>query len=198
MRRNLTLLLAVALLSALATGCSNHDENEWQRLVCEVYSVNDGFPLLSAYLYIGPDLEAGTADDVFPVDWVPVQFHARPYSSSLVIPEDDVSSWFHVTNYDLTWVPGPNCPAEITDFNIVGAPCDAQVPVGDFGMVHILVADRVMKEQPWFRDLYHTAPGSSFTAAAKLTFYGHETGNTQVVEVPAGFMTTFYGAVDPD
>jgi len=197
MRRTLTLLLAVALFSALATGCSNHDENEWQRLVCEVSSVNAGSPLLSAYLYIGPDLIAGTADDIFPVDSVPVQFYARPYSSSLVIPEDDVSSWFHVTNYDLTWVPGPNCPEEITDYNIVGAPCEALVPVGDYGMVNILVADRVMKEEPWFQALY-TNPGSSFTAAVQLTFYGHETGNTQVVEVPGGFMATFYGAVDPD
>ncbi|PIE76790.1 hypothetical protein CSA17_00365 [bacterium DOLJORAL78_65_58] len=59
MRRTLTLMLAVALFSALATGCANYDENEWQRLVCEVHSVNEGSPLLSAYLYVGPDLEAG-------------------------------------------------------------------------------------------------------------------------------------------
>lgn len=197
-RRTLTLLLTLAFISALAAGCTNHNENEWQRLVCEVESVNAGSPLLSAYLYIGPDLEAGTGDDVFPVDWVPVLFYARPYSSAIVLPEDYTQSWFHVTHYDLTWHPGPNAPAEMTDYNVRGGFCEARVPVNDYGTVNVLIADRVMKEESWFRDLYHTDPGSSFTAACELTFYGHESGNSEVIQVPAGFMVTFYGAVDPD
>lgn len=198
MRRTLTLLLALTALSVIATGCSNHDGNEWQRLVCEVQSVNGGSPLHSAYLYIGPDLTAGTSDDIFPVDVVPVTFYARPYSSAIVLPEDNTHSWFHVTHYDLTWHPGPAAPDELTNFNVTGAFCDTRVPVNDFGTVQVLIADRVMKEESWFRDLFYTNPGSSFTAACELTFYGHETGSSQVVKVPAGFMVTFYGALDPD
>ncbi len=55
-----------------------------------------------------------------------------------------------------------------------------------------------MKEEPWFRALYYTNPGSSFTAAAQLTFYGHETGNSETVSLSGGLMVTFYGAVNPN
>ncbi len=193
MRRNLTLLVTVAVLSALAAGCANHDENEWQRLVCEVESVNAGFPLLSAYQYVN------TEGDIqgYPVDWVPVLFYARPYSSAITLPEDGAQSWFHITNYDLTWIPGPNAPADITDFNVRGGLCEARVPTNDYGTVSVLIADRVMKEEAWFQDLI-TTPGSSFTAACELTFYGHESGNSTTVSIPAGFMVTFYGSVNPD
>ncbi len=195
-RRNLKLLLAVATMAALLAGCSNEDGNEWKRLVCEVESVNNGTPLLSAYLYVGPDKIAATDDDIYPVDWVPVSFYARPYSSAIVLPEDGVSSWFHVTNYDIIWHPGPNAPAGLTDHNVTNGLCEARIPVNDSGTVSILIADRVMKEEPWFQELM-SIPGHSFTAACELKFYGHETGNTEIVTLDAGFMVTFFGPVDP-
>ena len=196
-RRNLIIMLALVTIAALLAGCSNNDENEWKRLVCEVSSINNGTPLLSAYLYVGADKEAGTEDDIFPIDWVPVSFYARPYSSAIVLPEDGVSSWFHVTGYDLTWHPGASAPAELTDYNVTNGLCEALVPVNDHGLVNILIADRVMKEEPWFQDLILN-PGLSYTAACDIKFYGHETGNTEVVTVEGGFMVTFYGAVNPD
>jgi len=196
-RRNLIIMLALTVSAAILAGCSNHDGNEWKRLVCEVESVNDGTPLLSAYLEVGADKEAGTADDVFPIDWVPVSFYARPYSSAIVLPEDGVSSWFHVTGYDLIWHPGPNAPAEMTEYNVTNAFCEARIPVNDHGMVSVLIADRVMKEEPWFVELY-TIPGHSFTAACELRFHGHETGNSETVTLESGFMVTFYGAVESD
>jgi len=196
-RRNLKLILGLAAMVALLAGCSNHDDNEWQRLVCEVESVNNGTPLLSAYLNVGPDKTAGTDDDSFPVDWVPVLFYARPYSSAITLPEDGVSSWFHVTHYDLTWHLGPEAPAGLEDYNVTHGFCDARVPVNDHGFVNILIADRVMKEEPWYRDLY-LIDGHSFTAACELKFYGHETGNSKTITMDAGFMVTFYGAVSDD
>ncbi len=196
-RRNLITLLALATIATLLAGCSNHEGNEWNRLVCEIESINNGTPLLSAYLNVGSDKEANTADDTFPIDWVPVSFYARPYSSAIILPEDGVSSWFHVTSYDLIWHPGPNAPGELTDYNVANAFCEARVPVNDHGAVSVLIADRVMKEEPWYRAL-NEIPGHSFTAACELRFHGHETGNTETVTVEGGFMVTFYGAVADD
>lgn len=196
-RQKLFVALTLATLVLVVGGCSNHNGNEWRRLVCEVESVNNGSPLMSAYLYVGSDKTAGTDDDVFPIDVVPVSFYARPYSSTVVLPENGVSSWFHVTNYDLIWHPGPSAPAELTNYNITNGLCDVRVPVNDHGNLNVLIADRVMKEEPWYQALYNI-PGSSFTAACELRFHGHETGNTEIVTIESGLMVTFYGAVDPN
>ncbi len=196
-RRNLIFALTMAALVAILAGCSNHDGNEWQRLVCEVETINNGTPLLSAYLDVGSDGEAGTADDTYPIDWVPVMFYARPYSDAIVLPENGISSWFHVTNYDLIWHPGPAAPPEMTDYNVTNGMIEALIPVNDHGSVHVLIADRVMKEEPWYRSLFEN-PGSSFTAACELRFHGHETGNSEVVTIEGGFMVTFYGATAGD
>ena len=192
--RVLIMTLMTATILVALTGCSNHDGNEWERLVCEVESVNGGSPLLSAYAEIGNDNVAGTSDDVYTVDWVPVVFRARPYSSSIYLPEDGVQSWFHVTSYDLTWTPLGNAPATLTDHNIVGGLVDVRVPVNEDAAGSVLIADRVLKDQPWFITEL-AVNGSSFTANCQLTFYGHESGNSREVAVQGGFMVTFYGYV---
>jgi hypothetical protein len=186
-------LLSTMILVAIS-GCSNHEGNEWERLVCEVESINAGSPLLSAYADVGNDNIAGTADDVLTVDWVPVVFRARPYSSAIYLPEDGAQSWFHVTSYDLTWHPIADAPPELVEHNITGGMCDVVVPNGDDAAVSVLIADRVLKEEPWFVDLVLN-PGYSFTANCELTFYGHESGNTREVAINSGFMVTFFGYV---
>lgn len=183
-------LAAVAVLAMLA-GCSE-DGNEWQRLVCEVQSVNTGNPLVSAYLDAGNDRQEGTNDDYLPIDVVPVVFHARPYSSAITLPEDGPNSYFDIVAYDLTWNPGPTCPEELADYNVVNAPCYARVPVYDEASVGILIADRGMKEQSWYYELYEDR-GLSFNATAELTFYGHESGSDELIAIPAGLQVTFYG-----
>ena len=196
-RRNLKFALTLMAFVVIVAGCSNHDENEWKRLVCEVENINNGTPLISAYLDVGSDGAAGGDDDSYPIDWVPVSFYARPYSSAIVLPEDEVSSWFHVTHYDLIWHPGPNAPAELTTYNVTNALTEARIPVNDHGSVSVLIADRVMKEEPWFRALIDNL-GDSFTAACELRFHGHETGNSEIVTIEGGFMVTFYGAIQSD
>jgi hypothetical protein len=190
------LTLAGALLPFLA-GCENHDGNEWQRLVCEVESVNAGNPLVSAYLNTGADGIEGTVDDFRPIDIIPIVFHARPYSGETTLPEDGPNSYFDVVSYDLEWVPGPDCPDELLDYNIYDAPCIARVPAYDEGSVAVLVADRGMKEQDWYVELYDDRT-YSFTATAILTFYGHESGSDELIEIPAALQVTFYGVVASD
>ena len=59
----------------------NHDGNEWERVVCEVESVNGGSPLVSAYVDRRRRrcIDGFEPDDVFTIDWS-VHFKARPYS----------------------------------------------------------------------------------------------------------------------
>jgi hypothetical protein len=188
-----TALLAVSILIA-APGCSD-SSNQHQRLVCEVESVNDGNPLVCAYLNSGSDGIVGTEDDYLPIDIVPVVFHARPFDSdSITLVEDGVYSYFDVTSYDLIWHPGPDAPAALTDYDIIGAPCNARVPMNDVGSVAVLIADRGMKEQPWFVALYNDLT-LSYQATAELVFHGHETGSETMIDVPAGLQVTFYGVV---
>jgi hypothetical protein len=191
-RKNLQILMMVAAFATLA-GCSQ-DGSEWQRLVCEVESVNAGNPLISGYLDAGSDRIEGTTDDFLPIDIVPVAFHARPYNSTMVLPEDGPNSYFDIVAYDLTWLPGPTCPDELTNYNVVNAPCHARVPVYDEGAVNILIADRNMKNQDWFHDLFLDRT-LSFGATADLVFYGHESGSDELIEIRAGLQVSFCGVV---
>jgi hypothetical protein len=192
---NLTLILGLIFGLVGMTGCSDKDGNEWERLVCEVESVNLGVPLISAYVDLGSDV-ADPDDDSYPIDFVPVVFRARPYSTALTIPEDSAHSWFHITSYNLTWVPAAGTPAALTNFNIVGGLCDVIVPVNDEGLVNVLIADRQMKEQTWFSDL--TTTGLNYGANCQLDFFGHETGSDREIRVSGGMTVTFLGAVISD
>lgn len=189
MNARMIFAMMILLLGSLAlVGCSSDNENEGERLVCEVESVNLGNPLISFYM-----IEVGEGDYSFPIDVVPVVFRARPFSSAIVLPEDAAFSWFHITSYDLIWHPGAGCPEEITDHNITDGYCDILVESGEEGYGSILIADRLMKEEPWFWTplLDPTAP--SYSANCELIFKGHESGSDRVVEIPGGMYVTFYG-----
>ncbi|MBU2503011.1 hypothetical protein KJ682_16895 [bacterium] len=200
--RLLITMLALTVGLTVLAGCDTSN-NELQRLVCEVQSVNAGAPLVSAYLNSGNDKILGTDDDFAPIDWIPVVFQARAMNNNMVIPENGTYSWFHITSYDLTWHPGPSAPEGLTDYNVTGGLADAIVPIDDQAVVQILVADRLMKEEPWFRQLYldfidPEGVPSSFTAALEITFHGHESGSEYEVSIPAGLMVTFFGVVSSE
>ena len=190
-----TALCGLLILSGLMafSGCENHDGNEWDRLVCEVQSVNAGAPLISAYLNAGSDRITGTEDDYQPIDSVLVMFHARPYSSSVVLPEDGVYSWFHVTSYDVVWETDDDCPVDLSQYNIVGGQTDAMVPVNEEAGASVLLVDTHMKNDandPWFLNLYNGSV-PSFQANANITFHGHESGSDEDIEIDAGIRVSF-------
>ena len=196
LRKLMTILVASAILTGtlVVSGCDNHSGNEWQRVVCEVSAINQGAPFVSAYMNAGADKISGTEDDYYPIDFAPVTFYARSYNDLIVVPEDGVYSWFHITNYDLIWHPSEDAPDELTDYNVTGGMCDLIVPLREEATVAILLADRGMKEQPWYRDRLFVN-GDSYTATAEMIFYGHETGNDQVVALGGGITVTFIGVV---
>ncbi len=190
-RALIAMLVLLVGLTAMP-GCSS-DNNEHQRVVCEVLSINGGSPVVAAALNIGADA-SNTNDDYVPIDIVPVTFRARTYSNSVIIPEDDTYSWFHVTSYTMTWTPGAGAPPELTTYNVTDGPTDVLVPVGEEGVVGILVADAGMKAEPWFQDLL-TGARTPWTANLSFQFRGHESGSEHEVVIPAGVVVTFVGAV---
>lgn len=195
-RAMLSALSALVLLVSLValTGCENHDGNEWQRLVCDVQSVNAGAPLISAYLNAGSDRITGTDDDFQPLDSVPVIFHARPYGSTITLPEDAAHSWFQIDRYDLIWENDPGAPVDLTPHNVYGGTVDAMVPVYEEGAASVLIAGADMKNSPWFVDLF-TGNIDEFQANALIVFYGHESGSSENVTVQAGLRVHFIGVI---
>jgi len=191
MRSTVGGLLSVLVLFA---GCSDDDSNDWQRLVCDVQSVNEGLPLISAYLNAGADNLIGTADDYQPIDSVMVIFHARPYGSTIVLPEDGAFSWFQVETYDLYWETDPGAPVDLTPYNVMGGNADAMVPVYEEAAASILVVGTDMKSAAWFVDLYNGVT-PSFQADARLVFHGHESGSDEEVSLEAGLRVSFIPVV---
>jgi hypothetical protein len=187
--------MSLVLLSFLAmNGCTNNTGTEWQRLVVEVDAINDGVPLVSGYMDAGPDRRPGTDDDFAPIDFVEVQFHARPYNQFITLPEDAPFSYFHITEYDLEWTPTTPGGEELPNYNYYNAPTDLLVPVSQEASVLVLVADRYMKEQPFFSDLFFNNK-LPFNASCKMTFRGHQTGSDDMQEIVGAFMVTFVGLV---
>ncbi len=190
MQNAMCALLFLFVLVALS-GCQE-DGNDWQRLVCDVQIVNAGEPLVAAYLDAGADSEVGTDDDFQPIDTIQVIFHARPYSSTLSIPEDSPYSWFQVERYDLVWENNPTVPVDLSPYNVFDGNVDIMVPVNDEGAASVLVAGVDMKNSSWFVDIF-TGDMGAFQADANLFFYGHESGSSEEVVLEAGIRVHFIG-----
>jgi len=180
------------ILLLLALGGCEEDGNDWQRLVCDVEIVNGGSPLISAFLDAGSDNEVDTEDDFQPIDMVQVVFHARPYSSTVSIPEDSPYSWFQVESYDLVWENNPLVPVDLQPFNVYDGVVNLRVPVNEEGAASVLVAGVDMKNTPWFIDIANGFM-ESFQTNLHLTFYGHESGSDEEVALDAGLRVHFIG-----
>jgi hypothetical protein len=193
--RALITIMALVIGLAALSGCGDN-ESELQRLVCEVESVNDGVPLISAALNVGSDGVQGGDDDYVPIDFVPVVFRSRALNSSMNIPEDGLYSSFIISGYDLTWTSSdPNAPAELSNSNVTGGFANAQVPIDNDAVVSILVGPLEMKGAAWFQAILNDPSVPPFTASAQFVFWGHVSGTDHEVGIPAGLMVNFIGAV---
>jgi len=192
--RVLTTAAALALTLVLLAGCSDQDTNEFNRVVCSAELVNDGTPIVSAYIDWGGDGAPGGIDDTYPIDFMNVVFRARPFSlSTMTIPEDDAYSWFQITRFDLVWRPGPNAPAALSNYNIEGGGFELLVPIGEEASSVVLVVGRPLKEALTAGLVGNGA--ADFTATAELRFWGHDSGSRHEVAVPASIFVYFTGAI---
>jgi hypothetical protein len=184
-----TVLLAVLAGLAVLSGCSS-DNAEHARVVADVQSVNEGAPLIAAYVDVGGDGVEGGTDDSYPIDAVPVIFTARPYIEGLSASDaGGAYSSFIITAYDLTWEGASvNAPAGLADHNVVRGATQLQVPLFDQAELAVMIADRTLKDAVM-------TPGNDFKAIARLTFYGHDSGSEAEVAVRTALMVNFIWAV---
>jgi hypothetical protein len=185
-------LFALIAAALLASGCSSDNNNERQRVVCSVQSINGGAPFVSAALNTGTDV-ANTNDDYVPLDVTSVLFWARPYGSLMTIPEEGAYSSFIITSYDATWVPGVGAPAELAEYNVTRGLLSARVPINDEILVSFMIAPQQMKGEAWYPSV--DLNPIVFMANLQITFYGHEEGSEHEVAIPAGTTVTFLPAV---
>ena len=180
-----TVLLAVLAGLAVLSGCSS-DNSEHSRVVADVQSVNEGAPLIAAYVDVGSDGVVGGTDDVYPIDWVPVIFTARPYIEGLSGSDaGGAYSSFIITAYDLVWEGvSANTPAGLTTYNVSRGATQLQVRLFEEAELAVMVADRDLKETLMTQ-------GNDFTAIARLTFYGHDSGSEAEVAVRTALMVNF-------
>ena len=178
--RALITMMALAIGLAALTGCSDNS-NELQRLVCEVESVNEGSPLISA---------ARDQDGVIPIDNVSVVFRARPLTNNIYVPNDGAYSSFIITSYDLIWSStDPHAPAGLADFNITSGLVSVQVPINDKAEVFVLIAPAEMKTADWF------GGAAPFSASAQLIFKGHVSGTDHEVDILGGLTVNFIDVI---
>lgn len=187
----------ILFIAVFAASCDSDDGNDWHRLVCEVQSVNSGVPLVSGYINYGSDGAPGGEDDYTPIDSIQVVFHARPYGATVTLPEDGAYSWFQIESYDLEWEDAPSPAVNLSDYNVIDGNIDIMVPAYEEGAGSVLVVGIDMKDTPWFANIY-TGDLETFQVDANLTFYGHESGSTEIVEIPAGLRVHFIGAITDD
>jgi hypothetical protein len=186
-----TVMFALFVVLAVFGGCSS-DNSERSRVVCEVQSVNQGVPLIAAYVDVGTDGVPGGTDDRLPIDAVPVIFVARPYIDGLSGGAGDGSySSFIIHAYDLVWEPGLNAPAGMDAFNVSRGATHLQVPMFEEAELSVLIADRALKDAVM-------TPTSDFRAIARLTFYGHDSGSEHEVAVRTSLMVNFIYEVSGD
>ena len=198
--RSITALTATLIgLGALAmvAGCSK-EGNEWQRLVVEVAQINDGAPVISSYLTGTENLPQCDGTDLLPIDIIPVEFVARPYNSAVVLQPGEPFSTFEITSYDVIWHPMSAVADSLTAHNILGAATSLRVTLDEPASVNVLIADRGLKDQPWFVAALSPCVGGNvgtFRANAELRFHGHETGTERDVVIPAPVTVDFVGYI---
>ncbi len=197
----LALTASLMVLGALAmTGGCSKEGNQWQRLVCEVTQVNEGASVVSAYLSgQAASLKCDGTDVVtLPIDFIPVEFTARPYNSSVQLTAGGPYSEFLITSYDVIWHPMSAGSDSLTASNVYGAGASLLVPLDEKASVNVLLADRTLKDKAWFAAALNPCGAGnvgSFTATAELRFHGHESGSDRDIVVPAQVTVNFVGYV---
>ncbi len=191
--RKTTLMLAVLLVAvAFLPACNDVERG---RSVVEVSQVNLGAPVVLGILNAGSDKLVGTQDDFIPPGDVVVTMRNRAYNQFITAPDEAPYGQFHVTRVHVHWTAADaSTPvAQLVPFDYE-AGMDVTIPKDSDATFSVLLSSFYMKSQPYFSGL---VDGSTppFSAVASLTFFGHDSGSTSEVEVPASALCEFIGVV---
>ncbi len=206
-----------ALIGVLivALGCDATDnENESNRSVIVVNSINDGNPFFSDVLDQGDTLfDVSGAyfalDDFVVEDLVPVSFFNRPYDQTVITGPGLPYGDFLVTSYDITWTELDNNssagPLPISSMNSVNNGTNIFVQSGGVGLGSILLVPFSQKTGTSLWILRHpaapglpAAAGGEITALANITFRGHEVGTDHEILIPTSLLVSFGDVIEVD
>ena len=200
--RNFTKLAVISLLAigVLSSGCEMNDNYE-ERTVVYVSNINDGYPFISDVLNQGeqfyidddPALGINYDDDYILEDWMKVQFHNRPYNSTVDVANSSLGD-FLVTSYDVvfTRLDGGTTPV-VEDFT---GQMSLLVPAETMVEAYILIVPYASKLLPDLTVLQY-APGE-IMAHALITFHGHEVQTNRDISFSAGATVTFADIITED
>lgn len=193
MFRNRWILTAAVLVLPLVSACG--DDADDARSVVEFSSVAENGVFICGMWDAGGDRIFGTDDDFIPAGHVPVTLKNRAYNEYVLAPEFSPYGDFHVTEIEVNWFSvGADTPiAELRQYDY-SAQYDVIIPKNSEVSFNVLVVPFALKADPFFAGLVSGAT-QPFTAVARLTVKGHDSGDERVVSIEGAVLVEFIGVV---
>lgn len=201
MFRNRWILVATALLLPLVGACG--DDADDARSVVEFSSVANNGVFVCGIWDAGGDKAFPSDDDFIPAGHVPVTLKNRAYNQFIIAPEYSPYGDFHVREISVNWYPlSADTPiAELRRFDY-RAQYDVMIPKESEVSFNVMVVPFAMKSDPFFQNLVNGGgirPGDGstppFSAVARLTVRGHDSGDERIVEIEGAVIVEFIGVV---
>jgi hypothetical protein len=124
-----------------------------------------------------------------------VTLRNRAYNQFIEAPDLAPYGQFHVDRVLVQWI-AASTPADLAALQPFAyeAAMDVTIPKDSDVTFGVLLSSFAMKNDPYFAGLLSggTLP---FVANARITFFGHDSGSTDEVEVPGGIVCEFIGVV---
>lgn len=194
-------LVAALGLLAFAAGCG--DDIDDARSVVEVTSIAENGVFVCGIIDAGADKIFPSDDDFVPAGHVPVTLQNRSYNDFITAETLRPYGDFVVTGIAVEWVPitGSTSAEALTNlrrFNY-SAQYDVMIPKNSQTTFNVMLVPFAMKEDPYFRNLVNGAGGDGsttpFTAGARMTFTGHDSGDERTVSFEAFAIVEFIGLI---
>ena len=195
-------ILAAGLgLLLLASGCG--DDIDDARSVVEVASVAESGIFVCGMWDAGTDREFPSDDDFRPAGHVEVQLRNRSYNEQIVAESFQPYGDFVVTGVRVEWFPVTGSTSDETLSNLRRFNYDSQydfiVPKGETVPLNVMLVPFAMKSDPYFSNLTSGRGGDGstapFTASARMTFTGHDSGDDRLVTFEAYAIVEFIGVI---
>lgn len=196
-----SILMALSGLLVLATGCG--DDIDDARSVIEVKSVADAGVFVCGIWDAGSDKEFPSDDDFIPAGHIPVLLQNRGYNEQITNTPFTPYGDFVVTGVAVQWVPTDvSSPQEALDAlnrYAVNAQYDRIIPAGGEASFNVMLVPFRAKSDPYLANLAAGRGGDgstrAFTAGARITFTGHDSGDEREVSFDAYAVVEFIGVV---
>lgn len=196
-----SILVAAIGLLVLASGCG--DDIDDARSVIEVTSIAENGIFVCGIYDAGSDKAFPSDDDFVPAGHVQVVVRNRPYNQQQIAQTYEPFGDFVITGVRVEWVPVVGSTSDTDLANLRRYNYDAQydfvIPRNMALPFNVMLVPFSMKADPYFANLVAAYGGDGstrpFTAGARMTFTGHDSGDERQVEFEAFAIVEFIGVV---